>query len=220
VPQYLIMAFSLAFDAPAEKASRVSFSATAVHGTAAASSSALPDENLWLRSIKLASPKSDVLAHYGQRIFVTSSGRYYVPAQSDREEILALRRNGDVAGRVLAAATQTLNTELERQSGLEPTRGALLIAHLAGTELAIRYLRALGTLPDAKALSAVPGLAELLEGSVGVTLAQLDHRLNKALQARAHQIAAASPDSKADKLKGTLTRPDAHTPAEAKFAAR
>jgi hypothetical protein len=211
------MAFSLALDAPVEKASRVSLNATPMHTSAAAFAGALPDEDLWLRSVKLAAPQSDVLSLYGERIFVTSAGRYYVPAQSDRDDILALRRNRDVAARVLAAATASLQAELTRRSPFAPTRGALLIAHMAGIEPALGYMQALASDPQAKAANAVPPLARLLEDTRSITLAQLEDRLNRRLHNQPQQIADGSDSGE---LRGTMTKTEAAVSAPAKLAAR
>lgn len=209
VPQYLIMAFSLALNAPVEKASRVSFTSAQEVRTPASAAGGVPDEAFWLRSVKLASPHSDILSGYGARIFVTSSGRYYVPAESDRADILALRRNGEVATRVLSAATLVLQKHLEEKSGRAPTRGALLVAHLAGEPAALDYMVALDADPEADAVAAVPALAKLLDDAgKAMSLAQLEARLSRVLRAKPEQIAAAQTQDHADTLKGTLTKPE------------
>lgn len=220
VPQYLIMAFSLALPAPVEKASRVTFTPSHAFGTSAASPGALPDESFWLRSIKLAAPQSDILSAYGARIFVTSSGRYYVPAAADRDDILALRRNGEVAARVLAAATMVLRKRLAQSSARAPTRGALLIAHVAGETSARDYIAALDADPDAEVSRAVPGLAKLLGGDKGVTLTQLEARLRTALRMPPEQVTAARASGDAGALKGTLTRPEASPNQQSQVARR
>lgn len=221
VPQYLIMAFSLALDAPVEKASRVSFTSGPAIRAPALQPGAVPDEAFWLRSVKLAGPHSDILSAYGARIFVTSSGRYYVPAESDRTEILALRRNGEVATRVLSAATLVLHKHLEQKSGRAPPRGALLIAHLAGEKTALDYMAALHADPEADAAAAVPALAKLLdEVGKALTLAQLEARLSRALLAKPEQIAEAQTQDQEKTFKGTLTKPDLRTAAPARVAGR
>ncbi len=77
VPAYLVMAFSLALDVPAETGATAS--PERAPGLALADESAdmprLPEE-VWLRAVKAASPHSDILARYGGRIFVTSTGRF------------------------------------------------------------------------------------------------------------------------------------------------
>ena len=217
VPQYLIMAFSLALDAPVEKASRVSHTSLPAPITAVASgASVMPDESFWLRSVKLAAPQSDILSAYAGRIFATTSGRYYVPAESDRADIMALRLNREVTARVLAAATVALGQDLRKRTGLTPTRGALLIAHMAGPKFALAYMQALDTNPEAKAAAAVPSLAQLISDTPGITLAQLDSRLAVSVRPQAGQLAAADPET----LKGTLTKPDTDASAPARLAER
>lgn len=219
VPQYLIMAFSLALDAPVEKASRVSLSVPPAQHTTAAAATSLPEENFWLRSVKLAAPKSDILTSYGERIFITSSGRYYVPAERDRVDILALRRNGQVTARVLAAATAVLREDIERRSGLAATRGALLVAHMVGVKSALAYLEALNANPDGKAAEAVPSLAKLIGGDARITLGGLDARLSRTLRAVPEQIAARA-SGETETFKGTLTKPEASPPSPAHLARR
>lgn len=221
VPQYLIMAFSLALDAPVEKASRVSLTSVQALRTPAWAAAGVPDEAFWLRSVKLASPHSDILSAYGARIFVTSSGRYYVPAESDRADILALRRNGEVAMRVLSAATLVLHKHLEQKTGRAPTRGALLIAHMAGEKTALQYIAALNADPDADAAAAVPALARLLDDAgKAMPLAQLEAHLSRTLRAKPEQIAATHAQDHGEALKGTLTKPELRTAEPSRVARR
>lgn len=220
VPQYLIMAFSLALDAPVEKASRVSIAPPHVPSAAAMPAGSVPDENFWLRSVKLASPSSDILSAYGARIFVTSTGRYYVPAERERADILALRRNGEVTARVMAAATWALRKRLQMASGRIPTRGALLIAHLASETAALDYMAALDDDPEAEAARAVPALTKLLDGNKAMTLAQLEARLKRSLRVEHQEVAAARASGDPDLLKGTLTKPEDRSNQSAQVARR
>lgn len=203
VPQYLIMAFSLAFDTPVEKASRVSYSPPPAHTSAKTptlSGAAMPDETTWLRAMKIAAPHSEIVQAYASRIFVTSTGRYYVPDATERGEILSLRSNADVTARVLAAATQTLVEELTKRAGHRPTRGALVLAHLLGESAALRYMQRLEAAPDTEATVFMPALSAALVGDTGITLAQLDTRLARATRSRRMPQFA--------HLRGTMTKPD------------
>ena len=206
VPAYLVMAFSLALDAPAEKTGVAALLPPSLHvlesADAVAASPLLPDE-AWLRAVKAASPHSDVLARYGGRIFVTSSGRDYVPVAGERAEILALQKTRAIATRVLAAATVEFKAELARATGREPTRAALLIAHLYGTSSAISYLRALEGSPQRPAIAAVPQLANAWGPASREPLVALDARVSAELGAND----AAKPAGK-PRMVGTLTRPD------------
>lgn len=206
VPQYLIMAFSLAFDAPAEKASRVSFSPqssqTAILAKAKfAHSDSVPDEDLWLRAVKIAAPRSDILQAYGSRVFVTSTGRYYVATPIEREEILALRNNPEISARVLAAATEVFQEDMQARTREVPTPGALLVAHMAGEDTAVRYVRALAHDPEQRAMGVLPGLAAALGEDRSLTMGQLDSRLARAIHSQGSEVAAAGA-----RLKGTVTK--------------
>ena len=179
VPAYLIMAFSLALDAPVGKASRVSttpsshFSATVALD--AQRHAAMP-ETIWLRAVKTAGPHSSVLRYYADRIFVTSIGKFYVPSDRDRAEISALQNNSDVMTRVIAAATRA-NKNLLSELGNKPTPGALHVAHVSGIASAQRFCAALERHPDAPATEFLPELADELQSMPGMTVAALDAKL-------------------------------------------
>ena len=219
VPHYLIMAFSLAFHAPAEKASRVSLTSSAhslIENASARAGADLLDDSAWLRAVKTAAPSSDALAIYGARIFQTSSGRYYVATQAERAEILALKANEEIAARVMAAATLQLTERLAAETGRRPSRGALLIAHAVGLEAAASYARALAHDPSARAVAAIPALAPVLRGHRTLTLAALDARLNAALGTdQDGMVAETAPRHMQahNLMKGTLSAPAAQSSA-------
>jgi len=219
VPHYLIMAFSLAFHAPAEKASRVSLTPSAhslIENASARAGADLLDDSAWLRAVKTAAPSSDALAIYGARIFQTSSGRYYVATQAERAEILALKDNEEIAARVMAAATLHLTERLAAETGRRPSRGALLIAHAVGLEAAASYARALAHDPSARAVAAIPALAPVLRGHRTLTLAALDARLNAALGTdQDGMVAETAPRHMQahNLMKGTLSAPAAQSSA-------
>lgn len=211
VPQYLIMAFSLALDAPVEKASRFSFSPPTSHTVALPKAKqalvrSLPAEDVWLRAVKIAAPRSDILQGYGARIFVTSTGRYYVATPQERTDILALRDNPEISARVLAAATQALQEDIEIRAHQTPTRAALVVAHMLGEDAALRYMRALTRDPDQRATSVLPAIGAMLADDRSVTIGQLDSHLARAVHPHASEIAAAAPV-----LKGTVTKPELAT---------
>lgn len=221
------MAFSLAFNAPAEKASRAAMVSTAGGQSGSRiENSAKLSERAWLRAIKLASPHSDILSVYGARIFLTSSGRYYILSSRDRREIAALQDNSDIAVRVLAAAALELKARLKRETGLEPTRGALLVAYFYGRKAAGAYMRALDRGGEQTVLRAVPELAKALAGKKGTTVAGLEEQLSRAFEtispATADAAGAAGAPDHRD-IRGTvsesLDRSDAGVRTADKIAA-
>ena len=208
------MAFSLALDAPGEKASRVSFSPHPQQQHLAAADQ-VPDET-WLRLVKTASPRSDALARYGARIFSTSSGRYYVPTDEDRREIMSLRQNAGLAARVILAANDVLGYAVERAAGKKATSGALLIGDLYGPEAAIRYAKALSFAPDQLLTGAVPQMAERVGAEEPPTVAKFDTRMRQVLLAGGERMVESADGSaprsaslvSGEVIKGTLTKFD------------
>ena len=179
VPAYLIVAFSLALDAPVGKASRVSTTPSSqISSTFAfdAQRHAAMPETIWLRAVKTAGPHSSVLQYYADRIFITSIGKFYVPSDSDRAEIIALQNSSEVTTRVIAAATRA-NKKLLSELGNKPTPGALHVAHVLGIESAQRFCAALKRHPDAPAAKFLPELASELQSMPGMTVAALDAKL-------------------------------------------
>lgn len=217
IPAYLIMAFSLALDAPGEKASRVSgLSALSTYDAASCRQAAgLPgflSDEVWLRAVKTAAPRSDVLAEYGDRIFVTSSGRYYVPSENERDEILRFRSNGQLAARILAAAAAETRVRLEEETGATPSRAALLVAHLYGYDCAVLYMRALNEGPGMRAEALLPQLVPGAGEGMTISLARFNERMMRALADNTSEMAAlpgtaglrAAQAARAQ-IKGTMT---------------
>lgn len=208
VPQYLVMAFSLAFPAPAEKASKVVLSQPATsHLHFVKPPAGALGEQMWLRTLKTAGSSSDILASYAARVFVTSSGRYYVPAAQDRADILAMRSSAEVATRVIAAAARATALRLEKQRGAPARPSALLVAHVAGYEAALAFSKELARDPSQRASEAVPQLSHMLGNKPSLSLAALDARLGAALDVKATHMADATTPVE-DTIKGTLTAPD------------
>lgn len=216
VPAYLIMAFSLALDAPVEKASRAS-----AHHSSQISAVSLSDvprgaampEAIWLRAVKSAGPHSSVLQYYADRIFITSSGKPYVPSDSDRAEIGALQNNSEVVTRVIAAATRT-NQTLLSALGNKPTPGVLLIAHVHGIASAQRFCAALARNAQTKAADALPELAGELNPVTSISVAALEAKLTQLVRGGTVQpLDGAGRNSErfafgVRALKGTVTQSD------------
>ena len=216
VPAYLIMAFSLALDAPVEKASR-DLAQPAPQVSAAASFDALHGlempEAVWLRAVKTAAPHSDVLRYYANRIFITSSGKAYVPSGTDRAEIISLQNNGEVVTRVVAAATRT-NKALLSGLGNKPTPGVLLMAHMYGIASAQRFCAGLERDPEALAGAILPELAQDLQSMPHITVATLEAKLTalatgREAAAKSNGNASRNKEriaSGAGRFKGTVTQ--------------
>ncbi len=199
VPAYLIMAFSLALDAPVEKASRDLAQPAPQFSTAAnfdvPRHPAMPDA-IWLRAVKTAAPHSSVLRYYADRIFITSSGKAYVPSDSGRAELRSLQNNGEVVMRVIAAATR-INKNLLSGLGNTPTPGVLLIAHVYGVASAQRFCAALARDPEAVASEMLPELAGELQSTPHISVAALEAKLT----------ALATGKPVAPKFNGSASRP-------------
>ena len=229
------MAFSLALDAPDGKASRVSSELAPARIEKVSRTLARPgddkvSEQVWLRAVKAAGPQSDILQRYGARIFVTSSGRYYVPVAGERSEILEMQRSSALAARVLAGATRSFKAEIAASTGREPSRAALFLAHSYGTDVASAYVRALNATPEKPAGAVLASFAFDRPAQEKLSLEAFDARLSAmlgadtsapahdALRVRAPARRPLMADVIRSPIKGTLTRSDA--PADNKLAAR
>jgi hypothetical protein len=112
-------------------------------------------ERAWLRALH----ESGVEAQgYASRVFVTSGGRYYVPA-TERQRILEARTDAALAARVARAAAERNAMRLRAATKRAPAAGDLYIAHIFGPEVAISLLRAVGEDADAPLKARLPALA-------------------------------------------------------------
>jgi hypothetical protein len=140
-------------------------------------------EQAWLRALTQMG-SGGAQERYRARIFRTTSGRYYVPTESERGEILALRR--DV--RIACPAAQALAAEnvrsLHATLGRPPIASDLYLAHVYGRETAARMSTLAKDKPGEMARSHLPELgAAASEPGARMTLAQLYERLALALAA-------------------------------------
>jgi len=137
-------------------------------------------EGSWLRALKEDLPRD---AHgYARRIFRTSGGRYYVPRQNERRQILKARYDEVLAARAARAFAQAnariLSARLERA----PTAGELYLAHLFGPETAASLVARMRSNPNEPAAKYIPELARTAKGFFGTrgasfTLAELYAKL-------------------------------------------
>jgi hypothetical protein len=166
-------------------------------------------EGNWLRALREDLPAGEAQVHYGDRIFKTSGGRYYVPSAGERQQILDARANLALAGRV--AETFAADNAARMRAALHrpATAGDLYIAHVFGPEAAIAFIQLADARPNELATKQVSGLAQsapelIATGGSPLTLAQLYKRLTEpvrkyarsagaqaTLQARAREQAAA-----------------------------
>lgn len=116
-------------------------------------------EQVWLSALKSGAGGAE-LAGAAQRIFQTSSGRYYVPAEADRRSILSLRANGDIAALVAFDLARRNAKDLEARLGRAAAPIDLFLAHSMGTETALKLIVAAETTPDAETAVAVPEVGE------------------------------------------------------------
>ncbi|MCH9764652.1 MAG: hypothetical protein K0U34_01480 [Alphaproteobacteria bacterium] len=124
-----------------------------------------------------------------ERIFKTSSGRYYVPVEKDRDHILSLRQDNAVSCFIAlssaASNAQVLKTEIKRDVSLSD----LYLAHVFGADHAVHLIAAIEATPSWRMASLFPGLDDVqpdlyLGPGARMTLAQFSNRLKRAIKQR------------------------------------
>lgn len=115
-------------------------------------------DQMWLEALKFGSGGTKLEMH-AQRIFKTSSGRYYVPSDQDRQKIASLKQDAAEVS-IVAAGFARLNAAF-MQSALEraPTAGELYLAHLFGSDTAIAMLETARRTPGAALSARFPEVA-------------------------------------------------------------
>ncbi|MGL4438493.1 MAG: lytic transglycosylase domain-containing protein [Bosea sp. (in: a-proteobacteria)] len=88
-------------------------------------------EQTWLGMVRNEGPKHG-LADASKAIVQGSDGRLSVPDAKRRDEIMALRRDPQVASTMAGAFTQRNRDQLGTALGREPSGGELYIAHVLG----------------------------------------------------------------------------------------
>ena len=116
-------------------------------------------EQVWLESLKHGHGGEE-FASIANRIFRTSHGRYYVPAEADRGYILSLRRDGDIAGLVALRLAKTNAKILEAKFGRPAGASEIYLAHAVGAETAGRLIALAAKSPDAETAGALPEIGE------------------------------------------------------------
>ncbi|MEZ5925166.1 MAG: lytic transglycosylase domain-containing protein [Hyphomicrobiaceae bacterium] len=96
-------------------------------------------EETWIRTIKDEGERYG-LGDYAKLIEKTDSGRYFVPNPSDRQAILALRKDPHVSAMMAGAYARRNERFLAAEIGRQPTSGELYIAHFLGAQDAVRLI--------------------------------------------------------------------------------
>ncbi|MBI1402527.1 MAG: transglycosylase SLT domain-containing protein [Porphyrobacter sp.] len=117
-------------------------------------------DSTWLDTMKKHGPRFG-LGHIADRIGMTASGGAYVADPSEREAILALRADPQVAALMAAGLAEDNRAHLAPILGREPAHAELYLAHFLGAGGAGRFLSALQADPSqsAAALFAKPAAA-------------------------------------------------------------
>jgi hypothetical protein len=143
VPVQLVVAFALAVSPAAPEGNHEvgSFSVPQIEAgetsrAGSAPSHAMP-EQLWLAAFRAHASEHPL----SRRIYKTTTGRYYVPAEPDRQLILALGADERVSGFIVRRVARDNAALLFDRLGRLPTAGELYVAHLFGVENAALALR-------------------------------------------------------------------------------
>jgi hypothetical protein len=117
-------------------------------------------EQMWLRAVAEGAGGEELAVH-GARVFKTSSGRYYIPQEEERRQILALRRDAAIAQYVAYRLARRNAEILQAAIGRAPGAGDLYIAHLFGAETAIGLITLAKEKPGVTLASSLPDLVSL-----------------------------------------------------------
>ena len=120
-------------------------------------------ESTWLKTVKEAGDRFG-LGKYTPHIFTTRSGRYYVPNQKLRQEILKLRHDPEVSAMMAGAFTQKNSEFIAAELGRKPTPGELYIAHFLGPKGASDLISLADRNPSARADRHFPRAARANRG--------------------------------------------------------
>ena len=91
------------------------------------------------------------LDKYTPHIFSTRSGKYYVPNQKLRGEILKLRHNPEVSAMMAGEFTKQNSQFMQERLGRKPSQGELYVAHFLGAKGAADLVSLANTKPDTRA---------------------------------------------------------------------
>ena len=114
----------------------------------------------WLATVREDGRQHGFLAT-SERVFRTSSGRYYVPDEKDRAAILALRFDRSAAMALQQAFEHRLEIMFAERIGRAPTRRDRTVLAALGPTDGARLIRLAETAPDQSAASHLPESARL-----------------------------------------------------------
>ncbi len=148
-------------------------------------------ERAWLQALQENPTHS---GGYGSRVFVTSSGRYYVPTAEDRRRILEARDDAQLAAEVARAAAERNAARLQKALGRPAFAADLYVAHVVGPVSAIAFIRAVEKTPDLPLREGFPGLSATLRDNAAdaaspVTVREFYRRLREVLREHPRLVA-------------------------------
>ena len=118
-------------------------------------------ETIWLTAWKAAETVDRLHLPAAPRVYVTSSGHYYVPGEGAREKLLTLRRDDEIAKRVTFGFAKRNADRLEIALGRRPRAEELYLAHRFGPETAASFIEINAERPTATLAAALPEVARV-----------------------------------------------------------
>ncbi len=115
-------------------------------------------ESTWLSTVKKHGPRFG-LREVASQIGITRRGGTYVADPAQRQSILALRNDPQIASYMAAGLAEDNRARLLPVLGREPDHSELYMAHFLGAGGASRFLSALQSNPDQTAASIFPRAA-------------------------------------------------------------
>lgn len=197
VPQQLVVAITLALSPPGDAPREVSSTVVEAVKTAPrprptrkTNPPLAYTEQTWLRIVK-EEGQGRGLDDMASRIFRTSSGHYYVPAEKERAALLARRLDASVVTAVARLEAQRNAAIVRNITGRTATPGELYAAHLFGIESALVLIEAAETDPEVPADRLLPDAAArmphlLTPGGRVLTAGQLARVLSASYERALH----------------------------------
>ncbi len=99
------------------------------------------------------------LSAYADAIKTGKDGRFMVPDKGIRQEILALRKDPQVAALMAGELTNDMNSEMGAALGRGVSAGELYVAHFLGPQAAVKMIKAAAETPTAAAANLFPDAA-------------------------------------------------------------